>query len=164
MKLVGEEEKNAFVGAIKKKIAEFHLQVMRLKNQYTQLRHLKDILPDRDITIQMDFAEDYRCRSQQEVQSAYWSPEQVTIHPIVFYYKEGGKLFHKSMAVISDESKHDAGTIFAILQKTIPYIKSNVEILNQVHYGTDSPTSKYRNETIFSIVSRHKEHFSVKPA
>ena len=137
---------------------------MRIKNQYTQLRHLKDILPDRDIIIQMDFAEDYRCRSQQEVQSAYWSPEQVTIHPIVFYYKEGGKLLHKSMAVISDESKHDAGTIFAILQKAIPYIKSNVENLNQAHYWTDSPTSQYRNKTIFSIVSRHEEHFGVKAA
>ena len=38
MKLVREEEeKNAFVGAIKKEIAEFRLHVMRIKNQYTQL-------------------------------------------------------------------------------------------------------------------------------
>ena len=113
----------------------------------------------------MDFAEDYRCRSQQEVQSAlYWSPEQVTIHPIVFYYKEGGKLIHKSMAVILNESKRDAGTIFAILEKTIPYIKSNVENLNQAHYWTDSPTSQFRNKTMCSIVSRHEEHFGVKAA
>ncbi len=116
-----EEEKNAFVQAIKKEIAEFRLHVMRIKNQYTHLRHLKDNLPDGDVVIQMDFAEDYRCRSQQEVQSAYWSPEQVTIHPIVFYHKGNGNLLHKSMAVILDESKHDAGAIFAILYKAAWY-------------------------------------------
>ena len=112
----------------------------------------------------MDFAEDYRCRSQQEVQSAYWSPEQVTIHSVVFYYKEGGKLLHGSMAVIFDETKHDAGTIFAILQKTMSYVKSHVEGLDQVHHWTDSPTSQYRNKTIFSMVSCHEEHSHAKAA
>ena len=75
---------------LKKKIADFRLHVSRIKNQYTQLRYLKDNVPAHDVIIKMDFAEDYRC--QQEVQSAYWSPEQVTIHPMVFCYKEGGKV------------------------------------------------------------------------
>ena len=33
------------------------------------------------------FVEDYRCRSQNEVQSVYWSPTQVTIYPVVMYYE-----------------------------------------------------------------------------
>ena len=68
------------------------------------------------------------------------------------------------MTVISDEPKYDAGTIFTILQKTMSYVKSNVEGLDQVHHWTDSPTSQYRNKTIFSIVSRHKEHSDAKAA
>ena len=44
----------------------------------------------------------------------------------------------------------------------MPYVKSNVEDLDQVHYWTDSPTSQYRNKTIFSIVSSHEEHFKAK--
>ena len=89
MKLVREEENKAlFVKIFKNEVAEFRAHVNRIKNQYTQLRQLKDNLPDDDITMQMDFAEDYRYRSQQEVQSAYWNPEQVTIHPMVFYYKK----------------------------------------------------------------------------
>ena len=60
MRLVREEEdKNAFVGAFKKEIAEFRLHVCRIKNQYTQLRYLKDKLPAHDVIIKMDFAEDY---------------------------------------------------------------------------------------------------------
>ena len=44
------------------------------------------------------------------------------------------------------------------------YVKSNVEGLDQVHHWTDSPTSQYRNKTIFSIVSRHEEHSDAKAA
>ena len=39
----------------------------------------------------MDYAEDYGCRSQNEIQSAYWSPTQVTIHPVVTHYKNRGE-------------------------------------------------------------------------
>ena len=68
------------------------------------------------------------------------------------------------MTVTSDDPKHDAGTIFAILQKAMSNVKSNVEGLDQVHHWTDSPTSQYRNKTIFSIVSRHEEHSDAKAA
>lgn len=34
-----------------------------------------------------DFAENYRCTHQDEIQSAYYQYQQVTIHPIVAYYK-----------------------------------------------------------------------------
>ena len=47
-----EEDKNAFVGAFKKEIAQFRLHVSRIKNQYTQLRYLKDNLPAHDVIIQ----------------------------------------------------------------------------------------------------------------
>ena len=146
----------------KNEVAEFRAHVNRIKNQYTQLRQLKDNLPDDDIIMQMGFAEDYRCRSQQEVQSAYWNPEQVTIHPMVFYYKKESSLLHKSIVAISAEPKHDAGTVFAILKKVIPFIKSEVGAFNQIHYWTDSPTSQYRNKTIFSVVNRHEETFDAK--
>ena len=66
------------------------------------------------------------------------------------------------MVAISDEPKHDAGTVFAILKKVIPSIKSAVGAFNQIHYWTDAPTSQYRNKTIFSVVSRHEEAFGTK--
>ena len=163
MKLVREEEnKDVFVEIFKNEVAEFRAYVNRIKNQYTQLRQLKDHLPDDDIIMQMDFAKDYHCRSQQEVQSAYWNPEQVTIHPMVFYYKKESSLLHKSIVAMSDEPKHDAGTVFAILKKVIPFIKSEVGAFNQIHYWTDSPMSQYRNKTIFNVVSRHEETFGAK--
>ena len=81
---------------------------------------------------------------------------------MAFYYKKENSLLHKSIVAISDEPKHDAETVFAILKKVIPFIKSEVGAFNQIHYWTDSPTSQYRNKTIFSVVSRHEETFGAK--
>ena len=35
--------------------------------------------------VQMDFAEDYKCHSQNEMESAYWNATQVTLHPTVVH-------------------------------------------------------------------------------
>ena len=34
----------------------------------------------------LDFAENYTCKTQDEVQAAHWTQEQVTVHPIISYY------------------------------------------------------------------------------
>ena len=112
----------------------------------------------------MDFVEDYRCRYQEEIQSAYWSQTQVTIHPVVAYYKKAGKLVHQSYVFISDESNHDAKFVFALLRKLVPTISELIPGLKFIHYRTDSPTSQYRNKTIFKIVSCHEEYFNVLPS
>ena len=44
------------------------------------------------------------------------------------------------------------------------YVKPDLESPDQVHHWTDSPTSQYRNKTIFSIVSHHEEHSDAKAA
>ena len=85
----------------------------------------------------MEFAEDYRCRSQEEIQSAYWSQTQVTIHPLAAYYKQGDKLVHQSYVFVSDESCHDAKFVFALLLELAPCLKF-------VYYRADSPTTHYR--------------------
>ena len=74
-----------------KEVHSFRSHVNRVYTEFKQQKNLKDNLPDNHVYIHMDFAEDYRCRSQNEIQSAYWSPTQVTIHPVVMYYKSLGE-------------------------------------------------------------------------
>ena len=105
----------------------------------------------------MDFAEDYKCQSQDEIQSAYWNTTQVTIHPAVVYYKDDDNLKHKSFVFVSDKPGHNASTVYAILKKLIPEIKITIPDLKMVHYWTDSPTSQYRNKSILNIVCNHEK-------
>ena len=163
MKLVQQtKSKEEFVELFSTDLIKFRTHAIRIKTQYLAQRTLKENLHDTDIYIHMDFAEDYRCRSQEEIHSAYWSQTQVTIHPVVSYYKKDGKVTHQSYVFISNEPSHDAKFVYALLKKLVPALVKLVPDVEFIHYWTDSPTSQYRNKTIFKIISCHEEFFSVK--
>ena len=43
-------------------------------------------LPNDQVVFVSDFAQNYRCVSQDEIKSAHWAVQQVTVHPIVCFY------------------------------------------------------------------------------
>jgi hypothetical protein len=105
----------------------------------------------------MDFAENYSCKSVEEIQSAYWNKAAVTLHPTVVYYKEQDQLMHKSFVFVSDEMSHSTPTVLSILNVLIPQLKDMDPLLHTVHYWTDGPTSQYRNKVIFNTVANHMQ-------
>lgn len=51
--------------------------------------------------------------------------------------------------------------MYAILRKLVPELKSIVPEVKYIHYFTDSPTSQYRNKTIFHILTQHEKEFGI---
>ena len=91
MKVIEESlPKAEFVTVFQKEVQEFCDHVERVRTQYKELRQLKENLPEHEIILQMDFAENFSCRSLDEVQTAYWNQTSVTLHPVVAYYRERG--------------------------------------------------------------------------
>lgn len=160
--LTVEMEKTQFGELFRKEVKKFREHARRVKIQYEQLKLLKENLPEDHAIVQMDFAENYTCQSLEEIQSAYWNASMVTLHPAVAYYhSEDSPLSHKSRVFVSDELGHNSATVYAFLKELIPNLKAMLPNLKHVHYYTDSPTSQYRNKTIFYLISRHKELFDV---
>ena len=160
--LTADMEKTQFGQLFRKEVKQFRGHARRVKIQYEQLKLLKENLPEDQAIVQMDFAENYTCQSLEEVQSAYWNASMVTLHPAVAYYRsEDGPLSHKSRVFVSDELGHNSATVYAFLKELISNLKTMLPNLKHIHYYTDSPTSQYRNKTIFYLLSRHKELFDV---
>ena len=147
----------------KKGLQEFEVHANCVKIQYNQLKALKSNLPKGHLIVQMDFAENYSCQSVEEVQSAYWNTTQVTIHPAVAYYKnqDDDSFIHQNIVLISDELAHNAITVYVILRKLVPELKKLLPEVSYIHYFTDSPTSQYRNKTMFHILTKHQDEFGV---
>ena len=55
---------------------------------------------------------------------------------------------------ISNESRHVAIFVYTLIGKLVPLLKEVVPNFEMLYYCTDSPTSQYRNRTIFQIISR----------
>jgi len=84
-----------------KDVKEFRAHVDRVKNQYSQMRRRRENLENGHVLIWMDFAENFTCTALDEVQSAYWTSEQVTLHTSVAYFPKTHDKTHKTVFEIS---------------------------------------------------------------
>lgn len=154
--------KMKFLDKLESQTDDFVNHVFRAHKQLAECRSLKQNLAEHDMVVHMDFAENYTCRSLNEVQSAYWNQTTVTLHPAVVYYKgSDSSVEHQSYAMISDETSHAASTVITMINALVPKLKEIDPQLERIHYWTDSPTSQYRNKTIFSFVANHTATYGV---
>jgi len=58
-----------------------------LSTQYENLAILMDTLTETECTVQVDVNENYVCHYLEKISNAYYSKEQVRIHPAVIHYK-----------------------------------------------------------------------------
>ena len=109
----------------------------------------------------MDFSENWSIQYNREIQAAYFSKDQVTLHPVVVHWRKDDKLVHQSMIFVSDETSHGASSVFAFIKKLCPEVKKFYPELKVIHYLTDSPTSQYRNSSISAVLTKHEDLFGM---
>ena len=162
MRVVNQKmTKQEFIDHTESQMQEFESHVSRVKTQYEEIKHLKENLPENHIIVQMDFAENWACKSLNEIQSTYLNMTNVTLHPFVIYYRPtatgSDSLQHKSYVIVSDELAHSSNTVLTFLGGIITEVKVICPAVSCIHYWTDSPTSQYRNKYIFYEVANHKQ-------
>lgn len=87
---------------------------------------------------------------------------RLSLHTMVAYFpgdRASGILL--SYVTVSDVISHNAIAVYAILKKIIPIIKEDYPVNKKPHYLTDSPTSQYRNKTIFQVIVDHETDFGM---
>ena len=106
------EQREDFISNFKLDLVKFRSHHERVLNQYHHIGLLKSNLAHDQVTMQMDFAENYVCSLRDEVAAAYFSKVQVTVHPAVIYYRVAdSSLQHRSVVVLSNETSHKATTV-----------------------------------------------------
>ena len=98
---------------LKKELEIMSTHLFNAHWQYKQFRQLKLNLPVGCVLTLEDFAENYRCVYQDEVQSAHWSYEQVTLFTTVSYYKctDCSEVVTESVTFITPDLCHDAAAV-----------------------------------------------------
>ncbi|XP_033126388.1 uncharacterized protein LOC117124308, partial [Anneissia japonica] len=99
----------SLVYELTEELKPFSKHLANAKWQGRQFELLKNNIPDNWSLLCMDFGQNYNCHFQDEAQSAHWSYEQATIHPIVAYYRcpQCEQPMHESCIFISEDRKHD---------------------------------------------------------
>ena len=110
----------------------------------------------------MDFGQNYLCVYQQEAQGAHWAHNQVTIHPIVTYYKCPAESCSESVredfVCITSDLKHDHLAVKEF-EKAVTYYLENERGLNiqQKVQFTDGCAGQYKSVNAFKDIASDKK-------
>ena len=144
------------VTKMKTELLTFSAHIFRAEWQQQQLKRMKLRIPAKSAIVIMDFAENYSCTAQDEVQSAHWVNQSVTIHPMMAFINsssEPGKITNKEAIIfISNDLKHDAESVAHFTSISHPHLKSSYGI-SHIEEFTDCCAQQYRCGKSFSNLS-----------
>ena len=107
------------------------------------------------ILVQMDFAENYSIKYQDEVQSAHWHQRSITVYTVMLYFRNETV----SWVIVSDSNQHDKQAVAAFTNDIIRFITTKFPEAKNVHIWTDGPASQYKNRYIFTYLVELKLFF-----
>ena len=105
-----------------------------------------------------DYAQNYLCVHQHEVQALHWSPEQVTLHPCCIMYRcpvrDCNQVVLHEIVHITDDLKHDAHLVKKFQAANVELLqKRGVQICKIIEF-TDQAPSQYKNKSGFRYLSQ----------
>ena len=114
-------------------------------------------LDDNDAALVMDYAENYSCSFKDESQNAFFDKNQVTVHPMMLYYKTQGKdeqqvLVKHAVIGITDDDIKDAAGVRHFENEAIKIVQKQIN-LKKLHEWTDGCPSQYKGKQAFHDIS-----------
>ena len=123
------------------------------KWQHQQFEDMRILCPVPSSLLMMvlDFAENFACLHQNEVQAAHWHHDQLTIHPVCTYYKcsNCSQMVTESVVCISDDLKHDHHAVQVFTSVELLHLKKK-----KPHKNKTNKEKKQKNKTEASLHHR----------
>ena len=140
---------------------ELPIHVFRATWQHKQMKVCIEGLANDEACLCMDYAENYQCKFQQEVQSAFFEQNQVTIHPMMAYYKEDFEnetlLVKHGIIGVTDDHQKGACGVKDFEDAAVKIIEREKGAApKQLHEFTDGCASQYKGKVAFFDISQRK--------
>jgi hypothetical protein len=144
------------ISELREETETFAIHLFNAKWQNDQFNEIRKN-PPQDTEVQvLDFAENFTCTFQNEVQSAHWNHETCTVHPIVNYYhceENCEEVVSESVVFISDDLKHDHHAVHAFMSTNHELMKQrNPNIVKYIQWS-DGCSSQYKSKGPFLDIS-----------
>ena len=123
---------------------------------YWRYKLAKRNIIEGDVILMHDFAQNYLCKHQREVQGLHWHYEQVTVMPTVAHYICStckGMVTHE-ITHVSDDLKHDAQLVKVFTERSEKVLRENKVVICKIIDFTDQAPSQYKNKTAFNYLTK----------
>lgn len=114
--------------------------------QLSSYKKCKATLESDEVVVVMDFAENYVCRQFAEAQSAYYSRNAVTIHPMVVIFGTDSQIKRDSVVIVSNDLKHDASAVNNFVRILGTHISIHYPAVKTLKFWSDGCASQYKSK------------------
>ena len=100
-------------------------------------------VPADSVVMHLDFSENYSTFYQQEISSAHWMKNLITVHPFVVFYKcpdcgDGAKPVSDVLVFLTDDTQHDHHAVQEFMTKALKFLKEDRDVpFSKVYEYTD---------------------------
>ena len=154
-------EKFTYGGLLKRYIQlleDMSLHTFYAAWNYHHYIQCKRNLESGEILSVLDYAQNYLCVFQNEVQALHWAHAQVTIHPFTVTYRCPGEncneLVNHEIVHFSDDRGHDAHLVKKMTAATIELLQARGVEIRKIYEFTDQAPSQYKSKTAFRYMSQ----------
>lgn len=109
------------------------------------------------IVVQVDFAENFKCMTQNEVQSAYFNQHSIAIFTVAVWI---GEKKHSNVYV-TDDISHSKYCVLLFLNEIISDMKSRYPNLKTVNFFSDGCAGQFKNRWILSLIVTANHVFGI---
>jgi len=138
-------------GELKIQLPQFLLHTYVKRTQAAEFQQQKESTNSdlSKIVIQIDFAENYSTVKKDEIQSAYWATNQITVFTCCAWAKT--KMY--SLAIISDYLSHDKYAVAVFLNMLLAYFRTEIDNFDKVVLFSDGATSQFKQKYILDYMT-----------
>ena len=136
-------------------LESFSKHVFTFRWQFSMFKQLRYSLPSTWALGVFDFAENFLCKYQDEVQSAHWGYNQVTVHPSVLYYActhtDCSEMVTDTIIYLSDDINHDAHFAKSVTDRCKKHLQKTFQNkpLEKFVIFSDGCSSQYKSKLPF---------------
>ncbi|KMQ88333.1 hypothetical protein RF55_12203 [Lasius niger] len=141
-----------------KKLRFFLLHAFISKKQEDFMKNVKMSLKEGEFLVICDFAENYAFVVQDAAPGFHWNNSQATVYPVVICFKDS----HKSLAIVSDNTIHDAIAVHIYTRIVVNYIKSISDNVRKIYYFSDEAPQQFKNYKNIANLCHHEKDFGIK--
>ncbi|XP_048756194.2 uncharacterized protein LOC125666908 isoform X1 [Ostrea edulis] len=128
--------------------------------QQDQFSQLSKEFPEKSVVMTIDFAENYTCFSQNEIQGAHWAKDSVTIHPCVVLYRcpNDGEIVDECVDIVSDDLCHDSHAVNFFTKSVMKHLKEERQLeIDHAYIISDGCAGQYKSKVPLMDASCSKE-------
>jgi hypothetical protein len=130
-----------------------HHYVKRTQSSY--YRQMLSVIDEDRVLMQIDFAENYLCQSQDEIQAAHWLQSQVSVFTACVWCGGVGMVPY---VIVSDNLQHNKMTVSVNLFLLLRILEVHGKHLTVF---SDGPASQFRNKYILALLPKLREKFGL---